>query len=852
MLKQTHVKAQGSSRPAAPLYVDSTVRNKVRTETELPLELLRALHTRAATPVCALCGASRSDMRRTVVLATILAATGDAKPYEMPEGACAAIYHEQKWMDDDKLHNWDYKVIVQPWTVFGKVSVKLHGVNMKVEHVYGAAAAGGLGSDHITVELNNHGNSGCEDCFEISGSGQPSASPTLSCSGLLQKSELSSCPLGIDFTIISLNRPKEPGGGDNGAFNAQAKVKTWVEPTDVKFDFDAPLLISDVWNGEVKEGGVMSKSVTIRLKKQIGSWYGERKSSVGFSAAGMLGRLPHVSCKMGKAMPAPPPPIPPRRPPGVPPYYTATQRACFLGGGATFTDAPDIDPIGGWMKPWRVSVKLDRWIVGTQVVLDFQGDRLLVHPLKILKVDPETAVRRESTTKHSVVFVLTASPVYSFDVTGSGAVEGMRELHCCCDAPPPSPPSPPPPPGLVSPSPPSPPPPPQPPALPMPPSPFPSPERDIIGRGRPSPPWSPPLPMAPPDSGWMQIDGTSSSNMTLTVAAGVLLAGLAVVEMRQRQQRRKLQPLRALKKRLEANAKANTASLSRTIDSLPWGGKKRGMSAVPQEDPDEPRRRSGGLILGDADPPPGKAQKKKNKKKKNDVEDTPAVGDDLASGTSGGRTVSPRLLIQLANGFYQELSIEVKGVKTMEQLQEAVGVACSMDLPESEQLRLGDLIMQFVDSDGMARTVTEEVRPRTLLKARELRLVPAEAAADEAQPAPEIDIIPRAEGLAAQEQQPPATEQSAPNELSRSPLRTKSEVVPTLPPPQPPLLPPLPTPPVLERTPSPIPEPSNRAHVRPQLDDDDDEPLKRVEREAEMILKQLGLGASGMSAPDWD
>ena len=35
----------------------------------------------------------------------------------------------------------------------------------------------------------------------------------------------------------------DKGGGDNGAFNAQAKVETWVEPTDVKFDFDAPLLI---------------------------------------------------------------------------------------------------------------------------------------------------------------------------------------------------------------------------------------------------------------------------------------------------------------------------------------------------------------------------------------------------------------------------------------------------------------------------------------------------------------------------------------------------------------------------------------------------------------------------------
>ena len=219
----------------------------------------------------------------------------------------------------------------------------------------------------------------------------------MSCSGLLEEDELSTCALGVSFNIISMNRQGDESGDGttfiNGALNAQARIKTWVEPTDMTFVFDQALLISDVWNGEVIAGGVMQKSVTIRLKKQIGSWYGERKSCVGFSAAGMLGRLPKISCKVSKPMPGPPPPLPPMLPPGVPPYYTASQRACFLGGGATFTDAPDLDPVGGWMKPWTVSVVLERWIVGTQIVLDFSGERLVAHPLKILKVDPDDAVR---------------------------------------------------------------------------------------------------------------------------------------------------------------------------------------------------------------------------------------------------------------------------------------------------------------------------------------------------------------------------------------------------------------------------------------------------------------------------
>ena len=123
----------------------------------------------------------------------------------------------------------------------------------------------------------------------------------------------------------------------------------------------------------------------------MGSWYGERKNSFGFSADGEIGRLPHVTCDVKQPLPAPPPPSPPFSPPAVPPYYTASERACFLGGGAEFIRAPNLDPVSGWLHPWTVSVRLQRWIVGTQIVLDFTGANLHTHPIKILRVTPGDA-----------------------------------------------------------------------------------------------------------------------------------------------------------------------------------------------------------------------------------------------------------------------------------------------------------------------------------------------------------------------------------------------------------------------------------------------------------------------------
>ena len=196
------------------------------------------------------------------------------------------MFHSQKWLDEDELNNWDYKIRVEPWTVFAHVTVKLHGLNMKVQHVYGGS--GKLGGSSITVELNAVGGGGCENCFEISGTGRPSADPELSCSGLLSDSERSSCDLGVQFHVVSLMRPGEDGGGNDGAFNAAAHVSTWVEPSDVTLNFDRPLIIKDVWNAFLVDGGVQQKQAVFRLKKQVGSWYGERKGSFGFAADGTI------------------------------------------------------------------------------------------------------------------------------------------------------------------------------------------------------------------------------------------------------------------------------------------------------------------------------------------------------------------------------------------------------------------------------------------------------------------------------------------------------------------------------------------------------------------------------------
>ena len=85
------------------------------------------------------------------------------------------------------MHNFNYKIMVEPWTPFGHVTVQLHGVGMKVDAIYGASPMqGDIRGSKFTVSLDAVGGGGCSHCFEMTGSGQPSATPSLSCNGLFE------------------------------------------------------------------------------------------------------------------------------------------------------------------------------------------------------------------------------------------------------------------------------------------------------------------------------------------------------------------------------------------------------------------------------------------------------------------------------------------------------------------------------------------------------------------------------------------------------------------------------------------------------------------------------------------
>ncbi len=151
-------------------------------------------------------------------------------------GHCAAVFKEQKWIAEDadgvRSHQWEYKIIVSPWTVFGKaraaaaasscaaahgspprrslrappltpprartppqVSFRLEGTEIVIRDVY-QAQADETGYASTRVTLDAHGSGTGLNIFEVSGSGDVKAGPHLSCSGLVSPDELSHCPLG--------------------------------------------------------------------------------------------------------------------------------------------------------------------------------------------------------------------------------------------------------------------------------------------------------------------------------------------------------------------------------------------------------------------------------------------------------------------------------------------------------------------------------------------------------------------------------------------------------------------------------------------------------------------------------
>lgn len=64
--------------------------------------------------------------------------------------------------------------------------------------------------------------------------------------------------------------------------------------------------------------------------------------------------------------------------------------------------------------------------------------------------------------------------------------------------------------------------------------------------------------------------------------------------------------------------------------------------------------------------------------------------------------------------------MDVEGVRSLEELQEAVADACA----EMEEDELDELVMQFEDAEGETVTVTNLIPFECVQRARQLRLVP--------------------------------------------------------------------------------------------------------------------------------
>ena len=119
-----------------------------------------------------------------------------------------------------------------------------------------------------------------------------------------------------------------------------------------------------------------------------------------------------------------------------------------------FTVAPHKVASQAALQTWTVSVKMENWLVGGRVVLDFPGVLHAEHGLHVHSIRPAEVARLISVTRHSAVVELleTASREFFFEALGD-----VDEVRIVCEVgearpPPPSksPPMSPSPPPLVA------------------------------------------------------------------------------------------------------------------------------------------------------------------------------------------------------------------------------------------------------------------------------------------------------------------------------------------------------------------------------------------------------------------
>ena len=126
---------------------------------------------------------------RSLLLSTVLAlnlrVTRAIHPPPPPlfdlAGACAGVKTRETWKDDDGTHHWSYKIKVQPWTTFGRITVTLHGWSMKLEQTYYGHVED---TEKKAFVVLLHPRPGPDDVFEIQGTGESYADPDVACEGL--------------------------------------------------------------------------------------------------------------------------------------------------------------------------------------------------------------------------------------------------------------------------------------------------------------------------------------------------------------------------------------------------------------------------------------------------------------------------------------------------------------------------------------------------------------------------------------------------------------------------------------------------------------------------------------------
>jgi len=539
-------------------------------------------------------------------------------------GKCAAVARSNVWnhevRDVDPLTGdeigpvresqdmWDFRIKVEPWQVFGTVELDILGTDIVVEHVWAAnvlsmhESAQGV---RVKIELDNTPQD--DQQFDIDGTGSPSGDVAiLGCTGL--EPAVNDCKLGMKYSMLN---------SFEGVISSKITVDTWQEGAKISISFGTPIAISEVWGAQIIDYDVTSDDeeaelVTDAMFRLLPFNHHtplDRRSSFGFDATPPFHKIPVISCIPSHPLPPPPPPSPPLPPPEPPPFFVTERADCFLGGRITFVTPPSDVP--GTL--WEVNVKMNHWKVGAQLTLDFFGEQLKKHPLRIKSIEPDGAVEQVTTTPHSTLVQLLDTPVREFNVHAYGMVEGLAKLACCCAAAP----SPPPPP-------------PQPPPSPLPPPLSPSPPptahsssissewgRGIQGRVT----LSSPPPMPPP----VVVASKTTTRTTIRVFFSVAVFGIVVLGLQQ----------------LNSILRKNRGS------TLPTVIGKGGITLVPK-----PQRRAACLA--------------------NQSEELEMPITARGSGSSG----TTKLHIEISPSCKTSLKISLEGISTMDELQDLVAEVC--------------------------------------------------------------------------------------------------------------------------------------------------------------------------------